>query len=145
VDDHFQPVLDEDAEIDAPQKVLFCSGKIYYDLLMRQRELELDTMVLVRIEQLYPFAQDHLNQVIQKYANARQWCWVQEEPENMGAWRFMRPRLEALIGAGVTYIGRSAASSPATGFPAIYNQEKSDILARAVGRAPSSGEAAAAS
>jgi 2-oxoglutarate dehydrogenase E1 component len=145
VNDHFQPVLDEDAKVDAPQKVLFCSGKIYYDLLMRQRELELDTIVLVRVEQLYPFAQDHLNQVIQKYANAKQWCWVQEEPENMGAWQFMRPRLEALIGASVTYIGRSAASSPATGFPAIYNQEKSDILAEAVGNAPTSGQAAVAS
>jgi 2-oxoglutarate dehydrogenase E1 component len=143
--DHFQPILDENAGINTPEKILFCSGKIYFELLIRRNELEFNNVAIVRLEQLYPFPQDHLSAVIQKYQPAEQWHWVQEEPENMGAWQFVRPRLETLAGTTVNYIGRPAASSPATGFPAIYNQEKSEIIATAVGRAPSSGESAAVS
>jgi 2-oxoglutarate dehydrogenase E1 component len=94
---------------------------------------------------LYPFPQDQLNDKLKKYRAAAQWHWVQEEPENMGAWQFVRPRLEALIDKPMGYIGRQPASSPATGFPAIYKQEQTAILARAVGPAPDASEPAAVS
>jgi 2-oxoglutarate dehydrogenase E1 component len=143
--DHFQPLLDENTNVNTPKKILFCSGKIYYELLIRRTELEFENIAIVRLEQLYPFPEDQLNTVIKKYQSAKHWHWVQEEPENMGAWQFVRPRLEKLTGAAISYIGRQAASSPATGFPTIYKQEQSDIITRAVGRAPSSAEPAAVS
>ena len=145
VRDHFQPVLDENAAVNSPEKILFCSGKIYYELFMRRKELEFYDIAIVRLEQLYPFPENQLKKVIQKYQDAKKWYWVQEEPENMGAWRFVRPRLQKLSGTSISYIGRQAASSPATGFPAIYKQEQSEIISQAVGRAPSSGDSATVS
>ena len=84
-------------------------------------------------EQIYPFPRDLLQKAAKKYAKAKQWYWVQEEPENMGGWLFVRPRLEALIKPALNYIGRKAASSPATGFPVIFRQEQNDIIEKAVG------------
>jgi 2-oxoglutarate dehydrogenase E1 component len=112
---------------------LCCSGKIYYELAARRRELEKTDIAILRLEQIYPFPRERLKKVTKKYAKARQWCWVQEEPENMGGWQFVRPRLETLIKPGLTYIGREAASSPATGFPVIFRQEQNDIIEKAVG------------
>jgi 2-oxoglutarate dehydrogenase E1 component len=135
ISDHFQPVLDENINDNMPEKILFCSGKIYYELFIRRKELEFYNIAIVRLEQYYPFPENQLKEVIKKYQGAKHWQWVQEEPENMGAWQFLRPRLEILTGATVGYIGRPAASSPATGFPTIYKQRQSDIITRAVGRA----------
>jgi 2-oxoglutarate dehydrogenase E1 component len=142
---HFQTVLNIDDNADDSDKILLCSGKIYFDLAIRRNELELFNIAIVRLEQLYPFPQDQLNDAIKKYRGATQWHWVQEEPENMGGWQFVRPRLEALIGKPMGYIGRQPASSPATGFPAIYKQEQTAIIARAVGPAPGASEPAAVS
>jgi 2-oxoglutarate dehydrogenase E1 component len=140
--DHFQPVLVENSKANTPEKILFCSGKIYYELLIRKYELEIDNIAIVRLEQLYPFPEDQLKTIIKKYSSAGQWIWVQEEPENMGAWQFVRPRLEKLAGITVNYIGRVAASSPATGFPTIYKQQQSGIVNEAVGHAPDDGKSA---
>ena len=134
--DPFRPVLDESMQIDRPEKVLFCSGKIYYELLIRRNELESNRLAIVRLEQLYPFPENQVDTIVKKYQDAGQWCWVQEEPENMGAWQFLRPRLEKLTGNSFRYIGRAPASSPATGFPTIYKQEQSGIVNEAVGHAP---------
>ena len=89
----------------------------------------------MRIEQFYPFPQDQLNTLVKKYARSKKWCWVQEEPENMGGWQFIKPRLESITKRTLTYIGRKPASSPATGFPAIFKQEQSRIIEIAVGPA----------
>jgi 2-oxoglutarate dehydrogenase E1 component len=142
---HFQTVLDIDNTADDSDKILLCSGKIYFDLVKRRTELELFNIAIVRLEQLYPFPQNQLNDVIKNYRGAAQWHWVQEEPENMGAWQFVRPRLEAMVGKPIDYIGRQSASSPATGFPAIYKQEQTAIITRAVGPAPGESEPAAVS
>jgi 2-oxoglutarate dehydrogenase E1 component len=143
--DRFQAVLEESIKINTPEKILFCSGKIFYELLIRRRELEFDNIAIVRLEQLYPFPENELDRLIKKYQGAEQWCWVQEEPENMGAWQFVRPRLEKLIGTAVSYIGRAPASSPATGFPAIYKQEQTGIIIEAVGHPPGNGKSVAIS
>jgi 2-oxoglutarate dehydrogenase E1 component len=71
--------------------------------------------------------------ILAKYANARELVWLQEEPENMGAWSFIRPRLEAVIGKPLTYIGRRESATPATGFPHIYRREQAEIIDRAIG------------
>jgi 2-oxoglutarate dehydrogenase E1 component len=104
-----------------------CSGKIYYELDQRRRELKAGDTAIVRLEQFHPFDAAALKAALKPYAKVKQWCWVQEEPENMGAWGFLRHRLEELLGAPVNYIGRPAAASPATGFPAIYRQQQAAI------------------
>ena len=129
----FHEVLDDPARLKAPDHVLFCSGKIYYELLQRRSELKkLDTAVF-RLEQFYPFPENQLKATVKKYLKAKEYFWVQEEPENMGAWFFMRPRLEGLIGKPVEYIGRRELASPATGFPHIFKQEQTAIIKDAMG------------
>ena len=133
--DSFQAVLDDPNGIKNPKTILFCSGKIYYELESRRRDLESSDIGIVRMEQIYPFPHDQLKRLVKKYARSKNWCWVQEEPENMGGWQFIKPRLESITKKSLTFIGRKAAASPATGFPAIFKQEQSRIIEEAVGRA----------
>jgi 2-oxoglutarate dehydrogenase E1 component len=132
---HFQTVLDDPNQLNHPDTILLCSGKIYYELFLRRQELEKSNVAIVRLEQFYPFPEAILMAMAKKYGRARKWHWVQEEPENMGGWQFVRHRLEILIGKTISYIGRNAASSPATGFPAIYKQEQAAIVDQAIGPA----------
>jgi 2-oxoglutarate dehydrogenase E1 component len=129
----FMEVLDDPDNTNDPGRVLFCSGKIYYQLLRRRQETETDDAVIIRIEQFYPFPKDHLAKIIARYHRAKDWYWVQEEPHNMGGWQFMHPRLADLTGKSITYIGRNEAASPATGFPEIHKREQTAILNQAIG------------
>ncbi len=81
---------------------------------------------------IYPFPAARLTTLLNQYKQAQKWVWVQEEPENMGGWQFVRPRLEKIIGQPLDYAGRKPASSPATGFPAIYRQEQEAISLQAI-------------
>lgn len=128
----FFPVLDEERTIPA-EKVIFCSGKLYYQLAARREETGADAIALVRVEQLYPFPEKVVEAAIQRHAAASSWVWAQEEPENMGAWTFVRPRLEKLLKKPVAYVGRPASASPATGFPTIYKAEQDALIHAAVG------------
>jgi 2-oxoglutarate dehydrogenase E1 component len=129
----FRGVL-EDPEADAAAAgVVFCSGKIFYDLLQRRRDLGRADTAILRFEQLYPFPQSHLKMVVNRFKQAQKFFWAQEEPENMGAWSFIRPRLEAAIGKPLSYIGRRESATPATGFPHIYRREQAEIIDRAIG------------
>lgn len=130
---HFREVLDDPLAITDPQKVLMCSGKIYYDLFERREELQEHRTAIVRIEQFYPFPSHQLKQLIEKYAGANHWFWVQEEPENMGGWRFVQPYLQSMIDTRVGYTGRRAAASPATGHFSVHKVEQEKILQEAVG------------
>ncbi len=132
----FNAVLDDPEKLKTPQRMLMCSGKIFYDLLERRQQLKAYDIGIIRIEQLYPIAHRQLEGLQKKYRKADAWIWVQEEPENMGAWRFLQPEFEGLFKKPFHFIGRKAAASPATGFPAIYKMEKADILDRAVGPLP---------
>jgi 2-oxoglutarate dehydrogenase E1 component len=129
----FTPVLDAPQRPETATRVLLCSGKIYYQLVQRCNETDCQNIAVVRLEQFYPFPQAALQPVLEHYGKTASWCWVQEEPENMGAWSFLRPRLEEMLGKTVQYIGRSAAASPATGFPNIYKQQQAAISDQAVG------------
>ena len=135
---HFSEVLDEVKPAKSIRRVLFCSGKIYYELLQRRKALKKRNTAIVRLEQFYPFPEVQLSTIARKFRQAKHWFWVQEEPSNMGAWTFIKPRLEALIGQALNYIGRPEASSPATGFPAIYQQQQRAISDEAVGPLPAS-------
>ena len=129
----FSAVFDDAKAPASVKTVIFCSGKIYYPLLGRRQENKAADVAIIRVEQLYPFPEKELRAVIGRYKKAAAWTWVQEEPENMGAWAYIRPRLEALLGTPVEYVGRSAAASPATGFPRIYKMEQDGVVDRAVG------------
>lgn len=135
----FQPVLDDPLSPGKVKKVLICSGKIFYQLMQRRVQLNSGSIAIVRLEQYYPFPEAVLKRVLEKYTGAETWAWVQEAPENMGAWQFVRPRLEALIGEPLSYVGRNPSPSPATGFPNLYKQQQEAISTRAVGPLNGSG------
>ena len=133
VNGSFETVLEDPVEVEDPKTVLFCSGKIYYELAARRRELDISNIAIIRIEQFYPFPQNRLKKLVKNFPGARKWCWVQEEPQNMGGWQFMQPRLEEILKQTVRYIGRRTSASPATGFSAIFKQQQSEIIRKAVG------------
>ncbi len=124
----FQEVLDEIEKTEAVESVICCSGKIYYELIQKRDALKRPDVAIIRIEQYYPFPEERLRQVALRYSRAKNWKWVQEEPENMGAWWFVRPLLEGILSQPLTYVGRHPSSSPATGFPKIYRRDQDLIL-----------------
>ncbi|MBI5593405.1 MAG: 2-oxoglutarate dehydrogenase E1 component [Deltaproteobacteria bacterium] len=130
-DGGFQEVLDDSEKTDAVQSVIFCSGKIYYELIQKRDALQRPDVAIVRIEQYYPFPEERLGQVLVRYSRAKTWKWVQEEPENMGAWPFVRPLLGEILHQPLTYVGRQPSASPATGFPKIYRRDQAVILDQA--------------
>jgi 2-oxoglutarate dehydrogenase E1 component len=132
---HFRAVL-ADGEAGKADRVLFCTGKIYYELLQRREEVKAAGLALVRLEQLHPFPKKELEKLVGWYGEAREWCWVQEEPENMGAWSFVRPRLAGLVHKHIRYIGRKAAASPSPGFRNIYRIQQEAVISEAVGPKP---------
>ncbi len=126
-DNCFQEVLPDPFEFDKPEnvsRVVFCSGKVFYDLLAYREEQGIKNAAIVRIEQLYPFHAEKIKEVISPYRSASKFVWCQEEPLNMGAWFFMQPRLDKLVGKAVRYAGRDRASSPATGSKAVHKREQ---------------------
>ena len=132
-DGHFQAVLDDPETLQAPKNVIFCSGKIFYQLYKRRSDIENMDTAIVRLEQLYPVPEKQLKNKMKKYQGAKNWYWVQEEPENMGGWHFIRPYLNDISGTSFACIGRKASSSPASGFHSIYKQEQEAIIEQAIG------------
>jgi 2-oxoglutarate dehydrogenase complex dehydrogenase (E1) component-like enzyme len=129
-DERFHRVID-DATVQAADvhRVVFCTGKVYYDLLAARGDAT--DVALVRIELLYPFPAAELSAVFERYDGADV-VWVQEEPENMGAWSFVRPQLAALAGRDPVYIGRPMRASPAEGFADAHETEQKRIVSEAL-------------
>jgi 2-oxoglutarate dehydrogenase E1 component len=141
---YFQAVLDDPETPEAPKDVIFCSGKIFYELYKRRLDLGNAHTAIVRLEQLYPVPVVQIKETLAKYVRAQNWYWVQEEPANMGAWHFIRTHLNEISAKSFAYIGRQASSSPASGFHSIYKKEQAAILEQAIGRLPAEkGKAAA--
>jgi 2-oxoglutarate dehydrogenase E1 component len=132
----FQPVLDDPTPPEKVSRVIVCTGKIFYELDQRRQELQDSTVAVLRIEQLYPFPAEALKAVLKPYRNVKTWNWVQEEPENMGAWNFVRNRLPTLTRKPLEYIGRRESGSPATGFSNLYKLAQAAIIDNAVGPLP---------
>lgn len=122
---NFLEVIDDTLDAKKVTRVAFCSGKIYYDLIERREKEGADDIVFVRLEQLYPFPQTQIDTIIKKYSKAKEYLFVQEEPENMGPWRFVDHNLRAL---NLRYCGRTAAASPATGYAKKHNAENEEIM-----------------
>jgi 2-oxoglutarate dehydrogenase E1 component len=128
------------------ERLLLCTGKVYYDLLAAREEHGVEDVALVRLEQLYPFPQQALQEVLRHYRQADEIAWVQEEPRNMGAWSFMEPYLRRLLRPTQTlaYYGREEAASPATGLYRIHQREQAALVAHALALAASEAPATAA-
>ena len=112
-------------------RVIFCTGKVFYDLMAHRQEKGIENAAIIRIEQLYPFHREMVEAIVGQYPNASHFVWCQEEPLNMGAWSYIWPRLERCVGAKVRYAGRDAASSPAAGSKAMHYREQKALLEQA--------------
>ena len=140
----FELVLD-DPHVGDPSKIkrlLLCSGKVYYDLVAHREKIERDDVAVVRIEQLYPLPERELAEIIQRYANVHETVWVQEEPKNMGAYRFLKTTLWERIDLDLAYVGRDESASPAVASMKMHNQEQEKIMINAVGLPTSRTDAA---
>ncbi|XP_072949969.1 probable 2-oxoadipate dehydrogenase complex component E1 homolog [Epargyreus clarus] len=126
---HFKPVLGD--VISDPLKVrrvILVSGKHYYELHKERLKAKIDDVAIVRVESLCPFPVHDLQLELQKYKNARLFIWSQEEHRNMGAWSFVKPRFENLLGRKLIYAGRSEAATPAVGAATLHRVEVEHVL-----------------
>ncbi|HEX4858127.1 MAG TPA: hypothetical protein VFV17_03840, partial [Usitatibacteraceae bacterium] len=114
--------------------VLFCSGKVYYDLVAERQKRAIDDIAICRIEQLYPFPHDEFAAEINRYANAKSVVWVQEEPGNQGAWHRIQHYLLAHMRPDQTlaYSLRPSSASPAVGYPAKHAEQQKELVEAAL-------------
>jgi 2-oxoglutarate dehydrogenase E1 component len=128
----FRNVIDEIDNIKPKDvtRVVFCSGKVYFDLLDSRRTDGIQNIAIVRIEQLYPFPIDEYAAVIKKYSNAREIVWCQEEPQNQGSWYQIRHRLQEPLSKDhvLLYAGRAPAAAPATGIPQMHAEQQQALV-----------------
>ena len=135
----FQLVIDDPAGPDPEkvERVVFCAGKVYFDLAKARDDAEqsFDNVAIVRVEQLYPFPREELTAIIERYANADQVIWCQEEPMNQGAWFQIRHHLQACIGdkQSLRYAGRAASASPAVGYYQVHIEQQKRLVEQALG------------
>ncbi len=113
------------------KRVVFCSGKVYYDLLAHRTAQKLEDAALIRLEQLYPLCEEKLRKIIGAFPSEARLVWCQEESQNMGAWSFIEPRLRKLLGREVVYAGRNASASPAVGALALHKREQAQLIEEA--------------
>ena len=146
-DGKFQLLIPEAEDLKAAkvQRVVFCSGKVYYDLLEARRAAKVDDVAIVRIEQLYPFPQAEYAEVINGYPNAHDIVWCQEEPGNQGAWYQIRHRLQEPLRQKhvLSYAGRSPSASTAAGYMELHVQQQKALIQDALGLSDAKQGAAA--
>lgn len=132
----FMPAIGEIDPIDASKvkRVIFCSGKVYYDLLEKRRQDKLEEIAIIRIEQLYPFPKKEVEAVIADYTNVVDYIWCQEEPQNQGAWYSSQHNFNSALPIGVklTYVGRPASASPAVGYMSLHLKQQQDLVEEAL-------------
>jgi 2-oxoglutarate dehydrogenase E1 component len=131
----FAPVLDDTgADKERVRRLVLCSGKVYYDIVGHELRAGAGTVAVARIEQLYPFPRGQLAAVVGSYPHLEEIVWAQEEPQNMGAWRSIRHRLEEARPAGVPlrYVGRHWRASPSEGYPTAHLREQDRIVRAAL-------------
>ena len=134
----FQYVIDD--SVDSPEKVskiIMCSGKVFYDLASKRDDLGMDSVAIIRIEQLYPFPYDTLEKILKTYKNVKSFTWCQEEPTNQGAWYNHRHRLQEVIDrlnldAEIELVSREASSAPAVGLNKLHIQQQEALVIEAL-------------
>ena len=131
----YRNVIDDaEASAQSVRRVVLCSGKVYYDLLAGREQVQQGDVALVRMEQLYPFPAAELEEIVRRYDGAEEYLWVQEEASNMGAWYFVQPLIDELLGdrGNVRYVGRDEAASPAVGDAYQHQSEQQEIVDQAL-------------
>lgn len=131
-DGSFLPAIGEVDDLNPAnvKRVVFCSGKVYYDLLEQRRNNEQGDVAIVRIEQLYPFPKEEVEAVIAQYTNVVDYVWCQEEPQNQGAWYSSQHNFRSAIpaGADLKYAGRPASASPAVGYMSVHLKQQKALV-----------------
>jgi 2-oxoglutarate dehydrogenase E1 component len=129
------PEIDEH-KADKVKRVLACTGRVYYDLLAERRASKRDDVVIVRVEQLYPFPHKAFAAELAKYPNATEVIWVQDEPQNQGAWFFIQHQIHENLSEGqkLGYAGRAASASPAVGYASKHAEQQKELIAAAFGK-----------
>ncbi len=135
----FQVVIGETDELpaDKVERIILCSGKVYYDLRQERRNRNINNIAIIRLEQLYPFPSDDLREAMKKFPNFNEVMWCQEEPMNQGAWyssqhHMRRVSQEIKPDVPLTYAGRDASASPAAGYPALHAEQMRRYLDQAM-------------
>jgi 2-oxoglutarate dehydrogenase E1 component len=124
----FKEVIDDSsADAKSIKKIVFCSGKLYYDLLEKKETDKRNDVALIRLEQLYPFPKNQIDAILKKYSSAKEIIWTQEEPENMGAYSYL---LRIWKGVNFKNISRHDSASPATGSHKMHDKEQKQLVER---------------
>jgi 2-oxoglutarate dehydrogenase E1 component len=129
----FQEIIDDPKGSDQASRLLLCSGKIYYELEKRREETGAEQVAIVRVEQLYPFHAQRMEEIRKRYDRVEDIIWVQEEPRNMGAWSFIEPLLRNHFGRDIRCVARDASPSPAAGSLKQHQQEQKLLIESAFG------------
>ncbi|HEY1181278.1 MAG TPA: 2-oxoglutarate dehydrogenase E1 component, partial [Rhodocyclaceae bacterium] len=136
----FQTVIAETDTLDPKQvtRIVFCSGKVYYELLAHRREQKIENTAIIRIEQLYPFPNDAIQAELRKWPQATEIVWCQEEPRNQGAWYWLASRYHiartVTSGQELFLVARPASASPAVGYYAKHHAQQKAVIEGAFGR-----------
>ncbi len=135
-DGEFQLVIPEIDDLFSKKidRVIMCAGKVYYDLLEKRREEKLNNVAIIRIEQLYPFPQNKLLEILKPYEHVKEFVWCQEEPKNQGAWYATQHFLRECLSKGqeLYYAGRSSAASPSVGYMSVHLKEQAKLVVDAL-------------
>ncbi|WP_206613465.1 2-oxoglutarate dehydrogenase E1 component [Parahaliea mediterranea] len=140
---HFHNVLDETDDLNksAVKRVILCAGKVFYDLRAARREREIEDIAIIRLEQLYPFPEAELLQILSAYPNVEEVIWCQEEPMNQGAWYASQHHMRRVIHAHksdvyLSYVGRDPSAAPAAGYMALHLEQQERFINEALGPRP---------
>ncbi len=133
----FYPFI-EDLEVEdkkSVDRIVICSGKVYYDLYKERQERGIGNVAIARLEQFYPFPDKDIEAMLKEFKHVKEIVWCQEEPKNMGAWNFVAPRFSELLKSGqkLSYAGRQASASPAAGQKKIHEAEQAKLIDQALG------------
>lgn len=127
----FQPIIDDTtADANKVEKLVLCTGKLYYELLAKKEELNAENIALVRLEQIYPLQREDLDNILNKYSNRKVLIWAQEEPENMGAWTYI---LRHLRNTGIDVIAPVSSGSPAPGSHKMFEKNQQGVINKVFG------------
>jgi 2-oxoglutarate dehydrogenase E1 component len=132
----FQRSIPDDMPAEKVHRILLCTGKVYYDLLKQREDQKRDDVAIIRLEQLYPLENELMQSALARYRTGIPVIWVQEEPENMGAWRYLRAKFGETLWKRFPFAGiyRPASASPATGSANAHKQEQKELLAEALAK-----------
>jgi 2-oxoglutarate dehydrogenase E1 component len=136
---HFREILDDtrlNGDAKKARRAIFCAGKVWYDLMAEVKARDIRDVAIIRVEQFYPFPEDQWEEVASRYANAKEWVWVTEEPVNFGAWDFMQAMLATMYDGPIWCVGRARSASPATCSHHLHDHQQRTLVAHALSTGP---------